>query len=375
MIKFNLFLLCFILCFSALNGSVEVKKNPAVPSDEDGKKAGRETLLTEVIRISDDQGGFVFKKPRRIKVAPDGSVFVAGRDKLLQFDSNGRYLRNFLKKGEGPGEVKYFSNFFFTENSVLIGSFLPVKIMFFSLDGKLLRETRVHNVKPFTLLINGWSDHFHFISNRPDFRKAKTGVNIRNNNLIHVNSNGDVTETKLSFATKDALIKQATKHGVRVMMDEITYFLSAFDEKKFLYVSHTERYMISQVDLETGQIIRKFNRIYEPVKFIPKEPEDDEDAKIQSVYKRKSFNDIYTMRVYNGNLLVFTSTIDKDKGVLVDVFNRDGKYTDSFYLKLPEVNRGDDLVRKPLCFTKGYLWTVTNDDDDNPVVVKYKVNL
>lgn len=364
-----------LLLFSCFLSSAIVIKNSKKTSGESDKKPGRILKLVEVKRITDYEDDFVFKRPRRIKIAPDGSVFVAGRDQLLKFTQKGHYVKNFLKKGEGPGEVKYFSNFVLTKDSVIIGAFLPVKIITLSYGGVLKNEFTVHGLKPFTSLLEGWNDKLYFVSGNPDISKSKDGVNIRKNEMLYVEKDRTATNMKLPFDTKDLMIKKTSKNGIMINMDELTNLLTAFDNNGFLYVSHTERYLIYQVDLATGKINEKFNRAYEPVKYIEKIYTKKEDIVLYSLHKRKTFNDINRIFVYKGNLLIFTSTMNKDKATLVDVFNNKGKYIDNFYIKIPGVERPDDLERKPILFHNGFLWTVDVDEDDAPYVLKYKIDM
>lgn len=58
------------LVMSLVSGafSQKVIENPTKPVS---KKAGRVLELREEMRISDEQGGFYFKNPVNIKVAPD----------------------------------------------------------------------------------------------------------------------------------------------------------------------------------------------------------------------------------------------------------------------------------------------------------------
>ena len=52
----------------------------------------------------------------------------------------------------------------------------------------------------------------------------------------------------------------------------------------------------------------------------------------------ESFPDIQKLFVVNNYLGVITSTADREKGVLVDVFDRKGRYFDHFYLSLPIIS-------------------------------------
>ena len=76
--------------------------NPVTPLS---KNAGRVLSLKEVMRIIDTGRNFYFKYLHSIKIAPNGSIFVKDDEELLQFDSKGKFNRNFSKKGQGPGEI------------------------------------------------------------------------------------------------------------------------------------------------------------------------------------------------------------------------------------------------------------------------------
>jgi len=376
MSRYFLFFFIFFVTSLTLIGANEVVNNRETPKGKFKSQEKRSAVLTEVLRLTDEGGGFVLKNPRRIKVAPDGSIFVDDRSNLLQFDREGHFQKNFLKRGEGPGEVKYFANFFFAKNSVVIGAFMPVKLIFTSFEGKFLNEFRVHKVKPFTLLMHCGGDKFYFRANDISPGIIKNGINQRIHRIIYCNDQGKVFDTDLSFATKDAVIKQTSKEGrVYISMDEMTDFITVFDNDRYLYVVHTDRYMVNQVDLNTGKVVRRFNRNFQPVGFKIREGLEKDDARLQEIKNQKFYNDIYALLVYEGKLLVFTSIMDDKNQVLVDVFDNLGQYINNFYLKIPLVKRPDDLRRKPMCFNNGFFWTSSIDEEDNPYVIKYEVDI
>ena len=194
----NIFIIGLILA-SPLASTQEVINNPAAPAGKSQTEAIRVVKLTEVLRISDEAGAFSFKNPRRIKIAPDGSVFVAEREQLFKFDPRGRFVKTFLKKGEGPGEIKYFANFFFDSQGVVIGSFMPVKLIFSGLDGSFRREFRIHQAKPFTLLLHGSDDKFYFRSNDISPGNIKNGINQRTHLIDCADIQGELTSTGLKI--------------------------------------------------------------------------------------------------------------------------------------------------------------------------------
>jgi hypothetical protein len=91
-------LLALVLAEAAI-GFGQVIENPAKPSAKD---AGRVLQLTEVWRISDESGEFYFKYPRELKIADDGTIFLADAEQFLKFSADGKFLGNLYRKGQGP---------------------------------------------------------------------------------------------------------------------------------------------------------------------------------------------------------------------------------------------------------------------------------
>jgi len=81
-----------------VNG-VTVIKNTEKPKNPD---AGRILQLKEEFRITDESGKYFFRSPRNLQIAQNGNLFVQDNEQLLQFDSEGTYLRDLYKKGQGP---------------------------------------------------------------------------------------------------------------------------------------------------------------------------------------------------------------------------------------------------------------------------------
>jgi hypothetical protein len=255
---------------------------------------------------------------------------------------------------------------------------MPVKLIFMTLDGAYQKEFKPEKVKPFLMLSNATDTRLYFHDSSlsfGSFGKLKTGINKRIHRFVYSDSKGNITKINLDFMTRDAVIKNTSKSGgIAISMDEITVLISAFDHNNHLYVVYQDRYMINQVDLDTGKLLRKFTRAYKPVDYRVKKDLEEEDIKIEEIKNQKLYNDIYALRIYNGKLMVFTSTMNDKQQVLVDIYDPHGKYLECFYLQIPGIERPDDLLRKPLCFDNGYFWTASVDEDDNPVIIKYRMN-
>jgi len=375
--RFTILLFVIIIMILPLIGSDNVKINSNLPAGFTKGQSVRVVPLIETLRIDDESGDFFFRRPRRIKIAPDGSIFVQESEKLYQFDASGKYIRNYFKKGEGPGELKYLSNFYFLKDTVVMAGYMPFTVLKKSLtDGSIINEYKDPAAKPITLLIAGNPIGYFVAINDVQFSKLKTGVSDRNNKILFYDSSNVMSDPGLSFNTIDTMIKISGKDGrTMIAMNEVTHLLYAFENDKYGYLSHTKRYQIKQIDLKSKKVIKEFNRPYQPVKYIERKYESKEDRQLDTQVNREFFNDIHALRMFGDKLMVFTSTIDEEKGVMVDVFNSKGEYIDCIFIKLPDVKRPDDLRRKPIYFGKDCLWTSYADEDEDPVVVKYQFNL
>ncbi len=116
---------------------IENPMNPPAPN------AGRVVSLKEVARITDEKGKFFFVQPFAVFTGNDGSVYVQEFNQLLKFDAKGKFVKNMLKRGEGPGELNgNLTDVIVGDTEVLLYSSNVYKLLRLDLDGKLLGETK-----------------------------------------------------------------------------------------------------------------------------------------------------------------------------------------------------------------------------------------
>ena len=114
--------------------SQTVIENPEKPLS---KNAGRVLKLKEVLRITDESGGYYFKGmyPRELKVAHDGSIFFRDEEQILKFSPVGEFIKNFFKKGQGPGEISGWNYpFALCNDEIYVYDSIPRKIIHFDKD-------------------------------------------------------------------------------------------------------------------------------------------------------------------------------------------------------------------------------------------------
>ncbi|MCP5048227.1 MAG: 6-bladed beta-propeller [bacterium] len=376
--KRTISLIILIMAAVLLGGEeIPVKENPAVPT---GSNAGRIVALNEVLRVTgDDDGDFYLKRPGKIKVAPDGGFFLVDGSQFLRFDTTGKYINNQQKKGEGPGEYVYMNDYHFSGTSIFIFAQRPSKIIITDLTGKLIKEQRLTRQMGFHRILGVQRDGYWAAGAEfGEFGKLKTGYFDVKRELMKGTFDGKTRAIGLMFKEKTYLMRQKMGDSFQIWILNAIPAFFATDKHRQLYVSNSREYKIQQVDLEKGKITGAFNRKYTRIPF---QKENTEEAKkYDSAPAPDFFNDIRGIFINNDHIWVLTSTITKGKGLLVDVFSKEGVYTDNFYLPLPQVETPHDINRsnnfnKPITLYKNFLFTVETDDDDNPVVVKYKMDL
>src|SRR4030042_2628167 len=117
---------------------IENPKSPPAPN------AGRVVPLKEVARITDEKGKFFFVQPLAVFTGHDGSVYVQEYKQLLKFDAQGRFVKNLLKRGQGPGELDdNLTDVVVREKDIIRWSSNNYKFIRLDPDGRLLGDKRL----------------------------------------------------------------------------------------------------------------------------------------------------------------------------------------------------------------------------------------
>lgn len=339
-----------ILMISAPLIWAQITENPETPP---APHAGRVLKLKEVMRIRDGRE-FFFSGPIGLKIGPHGNIYVQEYKKLYQFSPGGKYLKNLYKKGEGPGELNdNLNEFLLKDNNIILWSSNMNKLIRMDYDQNLIEDIRPKQMYFYLL---AYFNHKYFLTKGVyPKRDGKSGIKQQGMKLFTEDAQGQVQETALDFPTQISV--KYRDRGVGVMT--LTRVQSFTDMEKEIYLFHTPEYMVKVLDLEKVEINRSFRRQYHRVK---KEKKSDFDPEYQ--------NDIYWLLLPPGQVWVVTSTFDKEKGLLVDVFTREGKYLDNFYLPILGAKR-NDWIYAPMTWADGHLYVIERGEDELFSVVKY----
>lgn len=84
---------------------------------------------------------------------------------------------------------------------------------------------------------------------------------------------------------------------------------------------------------------------------------------------------MHRLAAHKNNLWVLTSTFDEEKGILVDVFDEEGKFQDNFYLPLLKSKTGDSYHQMyfPVVTQGDYIYAIEHDEDWAFSVTKYEI--
>jgi hypothetical protein len=371
-LKLILTVLFFVVAFLMAAYSQTIIENPAKP---ESAKSGRAVELKEVMRIAEESQEFYFKYPRSIKVAPDGSIFVQDENEFLQFDKNGKFIGNYFKKGQGPNEMERMGQYLFAKDYLIVHCNLPNKVLWFDYNGQVVKEIMIHEMRlDFQFLCK---DMYYFLRyGFPKFEKREEIFGL-NYELVSLSADGKDLKALMSFPT---LYYAYSEKGAGAIIP-VAKLVAAPFQGRFLFISHTSEYLIKVFDAEANQLVRSFERKYHRVNW-------DKNRKRSGVIignkpinppPQKYENDIRELWVHGDKLWVVTSTFDKDKGFLVDVFDVDGKFLDSFFLRQPDkvrearMDKMLDYGIKIMTVDGEFLYTTEEDESGNLFIVKYRM--
>jgi len=348
-------IISLLFLFTAMSAQ-KVIENPAKPQNAD---AGRILELREELKITDEGGDFFFEYPHNVKVAPDGSIFLADRDLMLRFDKDGNFLYNFFKKGQGPGEMIYLRDYAFHDDKLFVIGSNPDKFLIYDFCGELLGDVVLHDSPVFMDFKFMAGGRLYFVKNELPEGADKPGVFDAPHVLVSMDQAGGDLKEHLSLPYQFFVSGGA--------MSGLGRLTIAPSDGRLLIISHTEEYLVKLYDIGSQAVVRSFTRKYKRVK----PPKDfrwpgiyGRDGKRMGPPPPEFMDDISSFHIVNDLIWVRTSTRDKDKGYLIDVFDLEGVFVDSFFL-----NTSGRIVG-----TQGDMIFIREADEDELVsIVKYRV--
>jgi hypothetical protein len=337
----------------AVFGFGQVVENPAKPLAKD---AGRVIALSEVWRITDDSGEFFFKYPHDIQVAEDGSLFLADADQFLRFSPEGKFLGNLYKKGQGPGEIGREFTYHPRGRDLFVQDMNSQRFWRTDLDGVFKEQIGLAN-KDYHGFAGVLPKGFLFLKTVwPPFNERTGKLMEILETVVLVGSDGSERREVASFRPKTYLAPDA---GMSWDPD----ILELSPDRKHLYAVHSRDYVVEVIDLGSGKPVRSIKRAYPKVAHAEADWEPD-FRKRTGAPKIEFEADIQALYAVGNGLWVATSTDDKAKGRLIDVFDQDGRFIDSFYL---------GAGRALMAVRDDALYCREKNEDETISIAKYRI--
>ena len=352
--KTNLAILTGLLSACAL-GFGQIMENPAKPT---ALNAGRVLGLTELWRISDEGGEFYFKYPHYLEIAEDGSVFLADTEQFLKFSADGKFLANLYKKGQGPGEIGREFYYHLRGRDLFIQDLNSRRFWRADLDGRFQEPINVASKDNRGLVVGLFSDGFLFLKTSYPPPSERTGKLMEIlYQVVLVGPDGSERREVATFRPKEFL-------GFNSGMSWDPSIMELSPDRTLLYAVHSRDYVVDVIDLASGAQVRSFKRNYPKVDHVDKEWEPD-FGKRTGAPRIEFESDVVNLFPLEEGLWVVTSTEDKAKGRLIDVFDMDGRFVDSFYL---------GAGRTLMAVRPGFVICREQNEDETITIVKYKID-
>ena len=339
----------------------EVIENPEKPLN---KKAGRVLKLKEELRITDKNGDFYFRAPDNLKIASDGSIFIADSygNNFLKFSSDGKFLKNLYRRGEGPGEIQDYFDFALSKEKIYVYDYVKRKLIEMTDKGDLVAETRFEK-EPFNDLFGFFGDRLVFLNRISAPHEDRTTSRLYDDQyvIILLSTDGETRRESHVFPNQRFYVASSLGGGAMPWSP----FDAVLDQDSgYLYVSCNREYMIHVLDLNENRVIRSFNRKYKRVDYEMLEREE-EFVKKYNAPRKKYKVDIERLFLNRGLLWVVTSTKDANKSLPIDVFDEKGKYVDNFFI---------DVKGGLIAVHNGSVFVVDTDENENYVIIKYRIS-
>jgi len=310
------------------------------------------------MRIKSEGDGYYYNDVNELQIDKSGNIYISDswssrtRSHFLKFLPDGKFLKDLYRQGEGPGEIQSGFGFALTDSEIYVYDYTKRKIVVTDKDGKFITEFK----KSFNELIGIFRDWIVFLRKDIPYERKTSRLYDVKNVIVFVSKDGQIEKDFYAFSNKEFYVSMA-QGGGGMSWDP---FISAIGNDK-LFVCSSREYLIEVLDLESGKIISGFKREYSHVKHEKRKWEDTFISKYNAP-RIKFDSDIEDLFYDRGFLWVKTSTKDDLKGYLYDLYDSDGRFLDSFYIKAP-------LLR----IDNNYLYTSEYDQDHLPYVVKYRI--
>lgn len=341
-------------------------ENPAKPLSGN---AGRIVTLKEEMRIEDTGGGFFFKNPYTIRVSPKGDIFIRdGQEQALQFDPQGRFVRNLFKKGQGPGELTSLHDIWASKDRLFLMGF-PPKILVYDFDGNLIKEISARDsIDLISQFVQADAEGLLIHTQGRLDPSAGSGLKDIPQNIIDITPDGVNSKPIGSFPIRGSV---QVSSGGAIGMTTWNQLQTVPLDRNTIFLNYTPEYLVETFDREKGMVVRRFKRPYPRVKRSGGGGVSGPGGGSPPPSEFKP--DINALHVVDGKIWVQTSTVVAGKGILFDVYDLEGRYLDNFFIQSLKKDPSNKPVNMRLTIAEGFAYFMDMTEDDLIVIKKCRL--
>ena len=308
---------------------IPIVYNPKEPVPLKGQPSN--LILKEDLTIGKDTEdmNYMFSGLQHTQVDEEEYIYAADwKESLIKvYDQNGKHVRSFGRKGQGPGEIGLpFYLGIFQGNKVVINDRRNAKFIFYSREGELLKEVPMGKYRSVTRFKVDSEANFYAISRT--FDEDKTTFEVKKfsptfDPLATFASIEVKRKPRVAPAFSPALFIQMTRDENLIWIDFLKYELTLMNRE--------------------GKVLRRIIKDFDPVKIT----KADEKRLIQQIWGDRGIRPGYKFEVpkhfppaqtfyVDDEDRIYVRTYDyinKEGNQLVryDVFDPEGRYIAKFY--------------------------------------------
>lgn len=326
----------------------------------------------EIARAGTD----VFLEPDRLQAAVDGTLYVHDEMNRVNyiFDQDGRFVRSFGKRGQGPGEIQEQKGFYLVGKTLILVD--TAKLHYFTEDGEYLKseDNYYYRRRPVAFI-----NERQFIACPLGIFEALDGKG--KVSLVDLDSGKDMVINEFTIfqggvAREGGLVGSLIIEGLTPLM------VVGFGDNK-VYYGMSDAYTIHIADLNGKQagdfsLQRAKRKVPAEEKALRFEefPRMRADARKQIMETTPDETTFFNrIESHNGLVYVFEPVVNRGNSQPIDIFSPEGKY---LYRSTIAVEEGLTMTPQqsanPL-LTNEHLYVVLADQDSKVRIIKYKISL
>lgn len=343
--------------------------------NEDKPEKGTGTFnISELWQVEEGEGN-PFGNIRSILVSDNG-ILCCLDDKLKRlflFDKNGKLLKGFGKKGEGPGEIKLFRQAGLYNAGDKIAIQDSDRIHYFNWNGDFIEsKSNIRSRNPILFL-----SQYEFITAPRNILAAPGGV--AEVKKIDLKNSKEILITKFSMYKGGAI--QNTNSRAAIVANGLTPLFELGKHGDRLYYGVSDKYNIEVSDMK-GNVINSFSlrrgkkSVTEEEKAAPilrgakgLAPEE----LLRNLAKKLPNEETYFIDIksHNDQIWVYVTNWNRSNSFQIDIFSLNGKY---LYKRFVKIDEGESIRLRPLVHGNTVFLVILNEDDESRIA-KYKIVL